>query len=164
MRERETEYCNDWHHVAIHLFWALFFRLLSPRPDTEYVINPALSTGWRLNWLTIYSADCFSPTDPWVPNFCHNTLTFLLPAQFTWFTHAIHMAFPLSFVYLKTQFYILFTESTLAGCQGSLCKSILLFFGELRWCISYLTVCNWKKCHNVFSFFVLIAYQRYWVT
>ena len=62
-------------------------------------------------WL-IFSADCSPPltlgSKTPVIIYFSDTFTFFLPAQFTWFPHTIYMAFPLSFVYLKTQVHIHF--------------------------------------------------------
>ena len=101
--ERESDY-YDWHYVAIHIFRALLLCLLSQQPDRELVLNPRaaapladIQNSCLLYWLlslTDYRHCIFF----WCPHI------FLL-AQFIWLNHAIHMSFPLSFIYLKRQLH-----------------------------------------------------------
>ena len=84
---------------------------------------------WPPGW-HIYSADCWLWLTPRVKNF-HNYIfsdahIFFLPALFAWFTHAIHTASSLSFVYLKIHVHILFTKCTLSSCQGSTSNNSIL--------------------------------------
>ena len=46
---------------------------------------------------------------------------FWVPTHFTF----LRNSFPRSFAYLKTQLHILFTKSTLTGCQKSICNMCL---------------------------------------
>ena len=61
---------------------------------------------------------------PWAENFRHFRYFWrphlFLPTQCSWFTPAIHMAFPLTFLDHNTEVYILFTKSARTGCERSI--------------------------------------------
>ena len=102
--------CYDWYHVAIHI-QSLVSSSSFTRASSSTRWLPASWTIAQNDWPT-NPIECwlwlnYGVKTPVVIDFS-NVYTFFLPVPSTWFTHAIHMEFPLSFVYLKTQVRILF--------------------------------------------------------
>ena len=128
-REREREsnkHGTAWIYTTLRLIYSepYFFVLLSLVTDTEMVLNSGISaptpglvpkTAWHC-WLTILSADWLpTPTE----RFALKTsilYMFRSPTHPFWHsTYAIHLAFELSFAYLKTKLHILILKYTLTG-------------------------------------------------
>ena len=107
MRERQRRKGWDSHHVAINLLNSYFLTFLSLEADTEVLQAERQLAPLRANAQTaglVYSADCFPRLTAGVENFRH--YTFFERPHIS--IDAIHVALPVSLVYLKTQLHILF--------------------------------------------------------
>ena len=98
-----------WDHVRFRLFWVSYISHLSiPVNPAPYVTKPVLRVTWRLLFSSGSHLLC-----PGVEN--HSSLNNFPDynalrghSSFSHTTYAIHVAYPLSFSYIKTQVHILF--------------------------------------------------------
>ena len=109
-RERKTQSGTAMIDTTLKQTYSepYLFMVFTQKADTGSASQPRDSHTWltpKTTW-HVYSADCFPWLTTGVKNFRHYI--------FLWYprisSHAIHMAFLLSLVYLKTQLHNLFFE------------------------------------------------------